>query len=191
MEAAACGTPTICLDVPGLRDAVRNGGSGWIARDESELYEATLRLLQDDEWRSHLSRGARARASQFTWGESAEAGRDAVIDARLAYRGVLTRRRLEEAQTVTMIHRRDKIPPWAWPLIAKAVASQLRSRDLVRPMHDGLSVDVVVGSSPDVDAVGKRVARTIERFVDLDWPSAATGLMSNSEAWRGVAGVNA
>lgn len=173
IEAAACGTPTLCLDAPGLRDAVQTGTSGFVARDMDELCAAALRLITDDAWRTHLARGAETRARAFTWSASAEAGRDAVIDARLAHRGAPGRRFLDRAQTVTMIYRSDAMPVSAWPLIAEAVAREMRGRDAVTLLHDGISVDVTVGSDADVDTVGKRIRNTIDRFSRQDWKTVS------------------
>jgi glycosyltransferase involved in cell wall biosynthesis len=67
MEAAAAGTPTLAFDVPGVRDSVVDGTTGILARNDDEFVDAWIRLMKDEEERSRLAAGARARAAQFTW----------------------------------------------------------------------------------------------------------------------------
>jgi glycosyltransferase involved in cell wall biosynthesis len=73
LEAAACGTPTVASDAPGLRDSVRDGETGLLVRHGSvqELTEALRRILGDDDLRGRLSRGASAFASSFSWDAAA------------------------------------------------------------------------------------------------------------------------
>lgn len=81
LEAAACGTPAVATDVPGLRDSVRHDETGLLVppHDADALAAAVLRLLGDDALRERLGRGARAWAAQFDWDDVA--GRiSAVID---------------------------------------------------------------------------------------------------------------
>ena len=73
VEAAACGTPTVASDSPGLRDSVRHGWTGLLVRhgDVAELTEALGRVLGDEAVRADLSRGAREFAGTLSWDESA------------------------------------------------------------------------------------------------------------------------
>jgi len=49
IEAMFCGTPVVCTDIPGAREAVKVSGAGLIvpARDEKALAEGILRVLND------------------------------------------------------------------------------------------------------------------------------------------------
>jgi len=51
IEAAACGTPTVASDVPGLRDSVREGDTGLLVPhgDVAALSRAVRRLVEDAE----------------------------------------------------------------------------------------------------------------------------------------------
>lgn len=73
MEAAACGTPTVAFDVPGLRDTVRNGESGILVPygDLDALADAVLRVIEDEGLRRRLSRNAVDWAATFTWENAA------------------------------------------------------------------------------------------------------------------------
>jgi glycosyltransferase involved in cell wall biosynthesis len=70
-EAAACGTPAVVSDIPGHRDAVRDGTSGLLASDEHALADGIAAVLSDPDLRSRLSQGALARAAELTWDATA------------------------------------------------------------------------------------------------------------------------
>ena len=75
IEAAALGVPTVAYDVDGLRDAVRDGQTGWLADpgDElAEVVERALKELDDPERRRELSEACRRWAGEFGWPRTAE-----------------------------------------------------------------------------------------------------------------------
>ncbi|MCM3885119.1 glycosyltransferase family 4 protein, partial [Frankia sp. R82] len=75
LEAAALGVPAVAFRVAGLRDAVRDGTTGWLVRDGEPLgpaIDAGLRLLADPAAAADLRAAARAWAAGFTWDASAE-----------------------------------------------------------------------------------------------------------------------
>jgi glycosyltransferase involved in cell wall biosynthesis len=74
LEAAACGTPTVASDSPGLRDSVVDGETGYLVShgDVDALAERIGRLLRDSALRDELGRGAHRFASGFTWDRAAE-----------------------------------------------------------------------------------------------------------------------
>ncbi len=69
LEAAACGTPTIASDSPGLRDSVVDGETGFLVPhgDVVALAERIRRLIGDEALRDQLGRQARQFAERFTW----------------------------------------------------------------------------------------------------------------------------
>jgi glycosyltransferase involved in cell wall biosynthesis len=73
LEAAACGTPTVASDAPGLRDSVRHGETGFLVPhgDVAALADRIGALLLDRELRDRLSRGARRFAEGFAWDRTA------------------------------------------------------------------------------------------------------------------------
>ena len=75
LEAAACGTPTIASDSPGLRDSVVHGETGFLVpHGDVEVLAARIRQLVGDEGlRERMGRNATAFAQRFTWDRSAEA----------------------------------------------------------------------------------------------------------------------
>jgi SAM-dependent methyltransferase len=67
MEAAAHATPTLAFDAPGVRDAVVSSRTGLLARDEREMVEMWIDLVQSADLRLKLGDGARERAESFSW----------------------------------------------------------------------------------------------------------------------------
>ena len=74
MEAAACGTPTVASNSPGLRDSVRSGETGLLVphADVPSLAAAIRLLLEDHDLRARVSRGAKTFALGYSWDSTAE-----------------------------------------------------------------------------------------------------------------------
>jgi glycosyltransferase involved in cell wall biosynthesis len=73
LEAAAQGVPTVAFDVDGLRDAVRDGQTGWLVRAGESLEDVTeraLKELSDPARRAEVAAACRAWAAQLTWADS-------------------------------------------------------------------------------------------------------------------------
>jgi glycosyltransferase involved in cell wall biosynthesis len=73
LEAAACGTPAVASDSPGLRESVRDGESGVLVPhgDVGALARAMAALAGDRSLRDRLSRGARTFAESLSWERAA------------------------------------------------------------------------------------------------------------------------
>jgi glycosyltransferase involved in cell wall biosynthesis len=74
LEAAALGVPTVAFDVEGLRDAVRDGQTGWLVADGEQLadvVEGALKELADPRRRSAIATACREWAAQYNWDASA------------------------------------------------------------------------------------------------------------------------
>lgn len=74
VEAAACGTPSLASDSPGLRDSVRHGESGFLVPhgDAEAMAERMVALVRDEGLRARLGRGAAAFAASLTWDDAAD-----------------------------------------------------------------------------------------------------------------------
>ncbi|MBI1804153.1 MAG: glycosyltransferase family 4 protein [Ignavibacteriae bacterium] len=74
IEANACGTIVLASNVPGLRDAVRNGETGILYEfgNIEELTEKILLLLRNSSMRKSLARTAYAWAKTFDWEKAAQ-----------------------------------------------------------------------------------------------------------------------
>jgi glycosyltransferase involved in cell wall biosynthesis len=72
-EASAVGTPAIGYDVPGLRDSIRNGETGWLVPfcDIPQMAIRALSVLQDSTLAQRISRNCLASARGFSWDKTA------------------------------------------------------------------------------------------------------------------------
>ena len=75
VEAAACGTPALASDSPGLRESVRHGITGYLVPhgDANALAERMLALAADPELVARLGRAARTFAEGLSWESAARA----------------------------------------------------------------------------------------------------------------------
>ena len=73
LEAAACGTPVIASDSPGLRDSVRHGETGYLVPhgDVGALATAMRAIADAPDLVTSLGRRGRAFAETFTWDRAA------------------------------------------------------------------------------------------------------------------------
>ncbi len=84
LEAAALGVPTVAYDVDGLRDAVRDGETGWLVRADQrieDVAERAVKELSDPVRRSEIAAACRSWAGQFDWDYSAGLMAGLVIEA--------------------------------------------------------------------------------------------------------------
>ena len=89
IESNACGTPVVASNVPGLRDAVVDGETGFLVPhgDVGALADRMLALLEDEGLRRSMSERAVNWSERFSWDESARAilrEVEAVLDAATA-----------------------------------------------------------------------------------------------------------
>lgn len=73
VEAAACGTPVVASDSPGIRESVRHGDTGFLVPhgDVSALAGALARLASSRDLVEEMGRRGRAFALTFTWDDAA------------------------------------------------------------------------------------------------------------------------
>jgi glycosyltransferase involved in cell wall biosynthesis len=73
LEAAACGTPVIASDSPGLRDSVRHGETGYLVPhgDVMALATAMRAIAEAPDLVATLGRRGRVFAETFTWDRAA------------------------------------------------------------------------------------------------------------------------
>ncbi|HTL06116.1 MAG TPA: glycosyltransferase family 4 protein [Gemmatimonadales bacterium] len=75
MEAAACGTPSLASDSPGLRDSVQHGSTGYLVPhgDPAALAARMLELAGDPVKVAELGAAARRAALAWSWDDAARA----------------------------------------------------------------------------------------------------------------------
>ena len=74
LEAAACATPVVASNSPGIRESVRHGETGYLVAhgDATAMAVSMDRLAQSRELVEALGKQARAFAESFTWERAAE-----------------------------------------------------------------------------------------------------------------------
>jgi glycosyltransferase involved in cell wall biosynthesis len=75
VEAAAHGVPTLALRVPGVRDSVIDGRTGWLVHEVRDFAVAAAGALQElasDDRAREVTAACQAWADCFTWDRSAE-----------------------------------------------------------------------------------------------------------------------
>lgn len=74
VEAAACGTPSLASDSPGLRDSVRDGDTGFLVPhgDAEALAARMLQLAADPALVERLGRAGRRFAESLSWDRAAD-----------------------------------------------------------------------------------------------------------------------
>ena len=173
IEANALGVPAVALDVPGIRDSVRPGETGWLAKDEeslSSVLTVALDVLSDSELAAGFSRRAQRWAAGFDWDitvsrilEVLEAERD-----RLARPHGPATRRVESADVLRL-----DAPQSAYGRISRSV----RQTDVVS-MTDGHLVAFLYGASPkDRGVIAERLK--LDREVRVSLASNRDLVLSN------------
>ena len=74
VEAAACGTPTVASDSPGLRESVDDGRSGYLVSHDAvdQWTDRLSMILTDSALRARLVSGAIEHAGRFSWDRAAD-----------------------------------------------------------------------------------------------------------------------
>jgi glycosyltransferase involved in cell wall biosynthesis len=74
LEAAACGTPVVASNSPGIRESVRDGETGFLVPhgDERAMAAAMSQLAADPPLVAQLGIAARRFAETFTWERAAD-----------------------------------------------------------------------------------------------------------------------
>jgi len=83
LEAAACKTPAVAYNVPGLRDSVKHMETGILVEPGNieALAEAIIRLLTDDELRNRFAENAYRWMQRFDWNKTAKEFLDILMNA--------------------------------------------------------------------------------------------------------------
>ena len=75
IEANSSGVPVVATDAPGLRDAVRDGDTGFLVPegDVAQFAQRIERLLADDALVDRMSQASLAWSQRFDWDSAAHA----------------------------------------------------------------------------------------------------------------------
>jgi hypothetical protein len=136
LEANTLGTPAVAYDVPGLRDSVRDGRTGWLVPAHHDLTQAlagALTELADPDRRRSYADESQRWAQRFSWDSSAERlARVLLGEIKWRRHGGPSRRRAVDISTVA-----------SWPVEASAAMDghlhrALRLTDALTAGRDGI-----------------------------------------------------
>jgi len=138
LEANMLGTPAVAYDVPGLRDSVRDGRTGWLVPPDGRLSTALMGALDelgDPVRRRYFADQAQAWASRFSWDSSADRlGCVLLSEFRRRELGRPSPRRAVDLATVA------SWPPGDSDDMERRLRKGLRVTDTISRSTDGLRV---------------------------------------------------
>ncbi|MBL7495411.1 glycosyltransferase family 4 protein [Frankia sp. CNm7] len=190
LEANALGVPAVAFRVPGLRDAVLDGRTGWLVDSPARLadtIDAALTELGEPARAAALRDGARGWAAGFSW-EASAALLATVLSGELARAGRPDHRRPDDVVTR------------AWfPLAQDAPPPALRRTDLVyrtRPddADGGLgpgAVALLYGASPAAARAALDRAGVAAGAARLRAATGSDLLVGTGRAWGAGGGHDA
>jgi glycosyltransferase involved in cell wall biosynthesis len=175
IEAAALGVPAVGLDVPGVRDSIRDDETGWLVRDRAALAPALVHALEamgDPEQRERISDRAERWAAGFSWLTTSDllarcllaerdrlgrVGADRRGGSDVGIRIEIPRHRVELEQVAQVARRTDR-----WTANARTVTVLLPGADETT----ATTVLQRLGLTPD--AVEMQVARPLDFMLGND-----------------------
>lgn len=147
IEANAWGVPCIALRVPGIRDSVVDGKTGWLV-DEPRDFGATLiealKDIEDTGSARSITAACRDWAGRFTWDRSAALLAGVLVEETGAVRGVRAQRR--NARSDMSAFARFPTPVGFGP------TASLRATDEIT--QDGDETAVLLNGCDETDALG-------------------------------------
>jgi glycosyltransferase involved in cell wall biosynthesis len=175
LEANSLGVPAVAYDVPGLRDAVRDGRTGWLAPAGSDLAIPLARALDelhDPDRVRFFADQAKAWAARFSWDGSADRLAHTLL-SEMRYRqlGGASLRRTVDLATVA----------W-WPSgelddVEQRLRKGLRLTDAIRRDENGLNVLLTGCDELDAAKALRRaqVSPARLRLATTSWVLSGTG----------------
>ena len=177
IEANAAGVPAVTFAVPGLRDSVVDGVTGWLVPDGERLsvgIDRALRRLADPDEAAALSTRCRAWAGRFTWDATAERLAAVTTGEIDRVRGLARSRRLH-SDLATRVDARQ-VDGRSSEAALTATAGRIRRSDQRVASADGVRL-VLHGC--DEDGAEAVLAR-------LGWSADRVGLATSAEVLVGA-----
>jgi glycosyltransferase involved in cell wall biosynthesis len=176
LEAAALGVPTVAYDVEGLRDAVRDGRTGWLVRDGEELADAVDRAvkeLADPARRDEVAAACRDWAELLSWERST--ARMAALVGACARLG--TSRGTQAGAWVVSLAGRGSATDTADLDTADLDTADLDTEDLdtVNVVAEGPVLDLLLGSGGVIVRRATPAERLLGEVSGVAGPAAAAG----------------
>ncbi|MEW2357850.1 glycosyltransferase family 4 protein [Spirillospora sp. NPDC029432] len=150
IEAAALGVPTAAYDVDGLRDAVRDGRTGWLAdpgEDLAAVAERALKELADPGRRNEVAAACREWAAAFDWDRTA--GRWAELIGAAVRAGTA-------ATTDEQAHIVERRYGDGQPRVAEGPVRDLLLAEGGRPVREATGIERLLGEAARTAGTGER-----------------------------------
>jgi glycosyltransferase involved in cell wall biosynthesis len=175
IEAAALGVPAVGLDVPGVRDSIRDDETGWLVHDPETLAPALIRALErmaDPHEQARISSRAERWAASFSWMTTADllarcllaerdrlgrVGADRRGGSDVGVRIEIPRHRVELEQVARIARRTDR-----WTADARTVSVLLPGAD------ETTATTVLQRLGLPAEAVEMQVARPLDFMLGND-----------------------
>ena len=106
IEAASCATPAVGFDVPGVRDSIRNGQTGFLADDENDFYLKLRYLIETPKARKQMGVNCQSWSNMFSWNVSVKVFK------------TLIERQFKQKDLMS-----DKVYPWELDLRAESLTT--------------------------------------------------------------------
>lgn len=194
IEAAAHGVPTLALRVPGIRDSVVHGHTGWLVDEPGNFgvaLAAALRELADDARARRITDACQAWARCFTWDRSAALLAGVLADTAAHAQGrTVSRSARSDITTVAQFPA-----PAGWAGTAAATAA-LRPTDQIAVRDEQVSLLLPGCDEVDATVVLRRLGirdaavRLAERYELLAGPGGMPAVLDCSADSRHHDGGN-
>ncbi len=148
IEANAAGVPAVAFDVPGLRDSIVAGETGWLLPPDRALADGlddALRTLEDGAVAEQYAERCRAWADRFSWDATAERVAAVVMGEVERVRQLPRSRRAPSDLAVRVEARVDADGP-----VSRGLAGGLRRSD--QRVHDGDRLRVLLHGCDETGA---------------------------------------
>lgn len=150
LEAASIGTPAVAYRVPGLRDSVLDGETGWLCSPNASLaacVDHALVQLSDADRADQIAERCRRWAENFTWEGAADRMARVIVAEidRLEHAPASRRRDVDLAVQLSFEAPQEPTD------IERRLRAQLRATD--RMVREGARIRVVMHGTDEVGAV--------------------------------------
>ncbi|MCC9144281.1 MULTISPECIES: glycosyltransferase family 4 protein [unclassified Arthrobacter] len=147
IEANAWGVPCVALRVPGIRDSVVDGKTGWLVDEPRDFGATLITALKETgnvESARSITAACRDWAARFTWDRSAALLAGVLIEEMRATRGIRSQRRRARSDMSALV--RFATPANFDP------STSLRATDEV--ITDGPQTAILLNGCDETDAMG-------------------------------------
>jgi len=86
LEAAYFGKPAVALDYAGAREAILHQKTGFVVKNQKQLYNYLKKLIEDSNLRLKLGQNAKKWSQNFSWQTAADNWSKVLLDCQKSKR---------------------------------------------------------------------------------------------------------